>query len=79
MSQKTPIFSQFFWRKYFKNHNIGHRFLTTESLEALNKHSESLLDLYIGDTVRFLPEYVCTRMDEDQVRSLDPIPQLQNV
>ena len=42
------------------------RFLTTESLESLNKNSEALVDLYVGNTIRFLPEYVFTRMDDDQ-------------
>ena len=44
------------------------RYLTIESLEALNRHSDSLIDLNIGNSVRFLPEYVCSRMDEDQVQ-----------
>jgi hypothetical protein len=27
LSKKSPTFSQFFWRKYLKNHNIGPRSL----------------------------------------------------
>ena len=44
------------------------RFLSTQSLEALNQNSESLLDLNVGNTSRFFPEYICPKMDDDQVR-----------
>ena len=44
------------------------RFLSKQSLEALNQNSESLLDLNVGNTSRFFPEYVYPKMDEDLVR-----------
>jgi hypothetical protein len=55
------------------------RFLTTDSLEALNRQSESLVDLNIGNTIRFLPEYVCSKMDEDQVNYKSNLKRLSHI
>ena len=46
------------------------RFLSKQSLEALNQNSESLLDLNVGNTSRFFPEYIYPKMDEDLVRKV---------
>lgn len=43
-------------------HNCRH--LTIDSLEALNRESESLVDLTVGNTCRLFPEYIFTQMDE---------------
>ena len=40
------------------------RHLTIDSLEALNRESDSLVDLTVGNTGRFFPEYIFTQMDE---------------
>jgi hypothetical protein len=40
LSQKRQFFAEFFWRKYFKNHNIGPRIEPYKDLKRLELDQE---------------------------------------
>jgi hypothetical protein len=53
---KTPIFSWFFWRKYLKNHNIGPRKSSGQTIRGFNdakKPQVKIINLFLTPRVVF--------------------------